>query len=64
MALVLQLEKKGRVMEDAGQVTCHDPWALGIHLYIYLQKVLLTAFFTEEMEVMEVVQGHTAWTWT
>lgn len=25
MALVLQLEKKGRVMEDAGQVTCHDP---------------------------------------
>lgn len=60
MALVLQLAKKGRVMEDEGQLTCHAPWVPGIHLYTCLGEVLLTAFFTEEMEVTEVVQGHTA----
>lgn len=60
MALVLQLAKKGRVMEDEGQLTCHAPWVLGSHLYTCLREVLLTAFFTEEMEVIEVVQGHTA----
>lgn len=55
MALVLQLEKKGKVIEDAEQLKCHAPWAPGIHLYICLRKVLLTAVFTEEMEVMEVI---------
>ena len=36
MALVLQLAKKGRVMEDEGQLTCHAPWLPGIHLYTCL----------------------------
>ena len=45
MALVLQLAKKGRVMEDEGQLTCHAPWLPGIPLYTCLRELLLTAFF-------------------